>query len=68
MAAGKSEVVSVRVEPRIKNALQAAADLELRSLANMVEVMVIAYCKAHGIPVDPVSKGKAASSSTRVDQ
>lgn len=48
---GKSEVVSVRVEPPIKAALQAAADREMRSLANMVEVMVIAYCRSNGYPL-----------------
>ncbi len=54
MAAGKSEVVSVRVEPPIKAALQAAADREMRSLANMVEVMVIAYCRTNGYPLTGV--------------
>ena len=54
MAAGKSEVVSVRVEPPIKAALQAAADREMRSLANMVEGMVIAYCRSNGYPLPGV--------------
>ena len=54
MAVSKSEVVSVRVEPRIKAALQAVAEGELRSVANMIEVMVVAYCKAHGVPVEGV--------------
>lgn len=54
MAAGKSEVVSVRVEPPIKAALQAAADREMRSLANMFEVMVIAYCRSNGYPLEGV--------------
>ena len=56
MAVSKSEVVSVRVEPRIKVALQAVADRELRSVANMIEVMVIAYCQTHGVPVEGISK------------
>jgi hypothetical protein len=51
MAAGKTHVVSVRVEPHIKAALQAAADKELRSLANMVEIMVLNYCKVNHINV-----------------
>lgn len=55
MAAGKSEVVSVRVEPKIKAALQMAADRELRSLANMIEVMVVAYCRANNVPIDGLS-------------
>jgi len=54
MAIAKSQVVSVRVEPHIKAALQSAADREMRSLANMVEVMVVAYCRAQGYPLDGV--------------
>lgn len=54
MAVAKSQVVSVRVEPPIKAALQAAADREMRSLANMMEVMVVAYCRAQGYPLDGV--------------
>lgn len=54
MSSGKSQVVSVRVEPHIKEAMQAAADRELRSLANMFEVMVVAYCRDRGYPVPGV--------------
>jgi len=54
MAIGKSEVVSVRVEPHIKAALQLAADREMRSLANMFEVMVVAYCRGQGYPLEDV--------------
>lgn len=54
MAVAKSQVVSVRVEPHIKEALQAAAAREMRSVANMLEVMVVSYCRAQGIPLDGV--------------
>jgi len=54
MSVGKTEVVSVRVEPQIKIALQAAAEREMRSLANMVEVMVVAYCRTNGVPLEGV--------------
>lgn len=54
MAVAKSQVVSVRVEPHIKAALQSAAGREMRSLANMVEVMVVAYCRAQGYPLQGV--------------
>ncbi|WP_085318432.1 hypothetical protein [Derxia lacustris] len=54
MAVAKSQVVSVRVEPHIKAAMQSAATREMRSLANMMEVMVVAYCRAHGYPLDGV--------------
>lgn len=56
MSVVKSQVVSVRVEPHIKAALQLAAEREMRSLANMVEVMVVAYCRAQGYPLEGVPK------------
>ena len=46
MAVVKSQVVSVRVEPPIKAALQLAAAREMRSIAN--KVMVVAYCRSQG--------------------
>ena len=65
MAVIKTEVVSVRVEPRIKAALQSAAEREMRSVANMLEVMVVAYCRDRNISVEgnspnlrPVSGGR----------
>lgn len=45
----KTEVVSVRVPPDVKVALVAAAEQERRSLASMVEFMVLEYCRTHGI-------------------
>lgn len=54
MAIAKSQVVSVRVEPHIKAALQTAAEREMRSLANMIEVMVVAYCRAQGHPLEGI--------------
>ena len=65
MATSKSEVVSVRVEPHIKAALQLAADRELRSLANMIEVMVVAYCRVKGVPLEGVSEETLAANKPR---
>lgn len=62
MATNKSETVSVRVEPWIKSALQTAADSEMRSLANMVEVMVVAYCRQHGYLIEVTSKPSMSAS------
>lgn len=56
MSAAKSHVVSVRVEPHIKAALQAAAERELRSVTNMLEVIVVEYCKRNAIQLDPAPK------------
>ncbi|WP_209436002.1 hypothetical protein [Paracidovorax oryzae] len=53
VAVTKTEVVSVRVPPDVKAALIAAAEHERRSLASMVEFMVLQYCKGQGIVVSP---------------
>jgi hypothetical protein len=65
MATSKTEVVSVRVEPPIKAALQAAAERELRSVANMLEVMVVAYCRANDVPLDGVPEDTLPASKPR---
>jgi hypothetical protein len=49
MAVTKTTVISVRVPPDIKAALTAAAQSERRSLATMVEVMVLDYCRTRSI-------------------
>ncbi|HYP82800.1 hypothetical protein [Variovorax sp.] len=63
MTITKSEVVSVRVPPDVKAALITAAGLERRSLASMVEFMVLEYCKTRSIPLD--TEGAAATLSRR---
>jgi len=61
----KTQAVSVRVQPHIKAALQTAAERELRSLANMVEVMVVEYCRAHDFPLDGVPSETLPSAQRR---
>lgn len=61
MAQLKTQVVSVRVEPQIKHALQAAADKERRSLANMIEVMVMTYCQGNGVVVEDMGPQDSSS-------
>lgn len=63
MTITKSEVVSVRVPPDVKAALVTAAALERRSLASMVEFMVLEYCKTRAIPLN--TEGAAATLSRR---
>ncbi len=67
MAGSKSQVVSVRVEPEIKAALQQAADREMRSLANMLEVMVVAYCRSNGYPLRGISDNTLPHVVTKPD-
>lgn len=52
MAIAKSQMVRGGVEPPIKAALQLAAERKSRSLANMFEVMVVAYCRPQGYPLE----------------
>ena len=68
MAVVKSQVVSVRVEPPIKAALQLAAELEMRSIANMVEVMVVAYCRSQGYPLTGIPSDALPATLTRGSQ
>lgn len=64
MSSMKSQMVSVRVQPEIRAALQSAANREMRSLANMMEVMVVAYCRAHGYALEGVSNETLPQSFT----
>ena len=68
MAVVKSHVVSVRVEPPIKAALQLAAEREMRSIANMVEVMVVAYCRSQGYPLTGIPSDALHATLTRGSQ
>lgn len=45
----KTETLNLRVSPALKAALLAAARREHRSMANMVEHLVLGYCEQHGL-------------------
>lgn len=45
----KTTTLTVRIEPDTKAALAAAAKAERRSLANMLEVMVLDWCRDHRV-------------------
>jgi hypothetical protein len=65
MAASKTATLTLRIEPEMKQALQRAAQLEHRSIANMVEVLIREHCRVKGIDtVDPGTKraGKGGTS------
>ncbi|MDT7836268.1 hypothetical protein [Aquabacterium sp. OR-4] len=68
MAVTKTEVVSVRVPPDVKAALVAAAGLERRSLASMVEFMVMDYCTRRGIAgAKSIGGTKGPRKTTQID-
>ena len=47
MASNKTATLTLRLDPTLKDALRNAAEQEHRSLANMVEVMILDYCGRH---------------------
>ena len=53
MPSTKTATLTFRIDPEIKEALRTAAQQERRSLANMIDVMVLDYCRRHDIPVPP---------------
>jgi predicted transcriptional regulator len=62
----KSSVLTVRVAPEVKASLQNAAIAERRSLANMLEVAVLAYCsRAKAAPSALARKAKKKRVSER---
>ena len=44
MATTKTTTLTFRIEPGLKEAVRAAAELEHRSIANMIEMMIRDYC------------------------
>lgn len=51
MAAVKTETITVRIEPAVKEGLKAIAHQERRSLANMIEVVIRDYCGRNGMAI-----------------
>ena len=58
----KTQMLNLRVSPRLKAALQAAARREHRSMANMVEHLVLGYCEEHGLVPEHESEGASDAS------
>ena len=51
MPALKTATLTLRIAPKLKEALRTAASREHRSIANMVEVLVRSHCETAGIPL-----------------
>lgn len=45
--------MSFPVSPKFKESLEVAAASENRSLTNVLETLVVAYCEQHGLSVSP---------------
>jgi len=51
MAATKTETITVRIEPVVKQGLKAMAEKERRSQANMIEIMIRDYCERNAVNI-----------------
>ena len=62
MATTKTATLTFRIDPALKEALREAAYREHRSIANMVEVLILEYCERNDIPFERIGakhkKGK----------
>lgn len=45
----KDETLSIRTSSEVKQLLKAAAEREHRSVASMLEVLILAYAREHGL-------------------
>jgi len=60
MSRVKDETLSIRTSAEIKGLVRMAAERERRSVASMIEVLVLEYAQAHDLKLAP-----RRSSSTR---
>jgi hypothetical protein len=51
VVAKKTAALNIRIDPDIKEAIRVAADRERRSVANMVEMLILKHCKKEGISI-----------------
>ena len=51
MVARKTAALNIRINPDIKEAIRIAADRERRSVANMVEMLILKHCEEVGITI-----------------
>ena len=57
----KSETLSMRVTPEVKRMLQLAAARERRSQTNLLEKLLVDYCRLAGLLVDEHSSGHTSN-------
>ncbi len=58
MATTKTATLTIRVDPSLKEALRTAAQVEHRSIANMIEVLIREHCEKSGISVEQPRKSE----------
>ena len=68
MGTTKTATLTFRIDPGLKHALRVAAQQEHRSIANMVEVLILNYCEQHGIAITDPEDMENDAESTEHDQ
>jgi uncharacterized protein (DUF1778 family) len=61
MSERKTEVVNLRMSPRVKELLRLAAAHERRTLSNMLEVLIEDFCEAKRLRLESGAKTKKAA-------
>ena len=56
MARTKIATLNLRIDPGVKEAVREAAEMEHRSVANMVEILIRRYCDEAGIAIPEQSE------------
>lgn len=68
MASTKTTTLTFRIEPGLKDAVRTAAELEHRSIANMIEIMIRDYCGRKEIAIaeqDNLAQGSKKGPSSQ---
>ena len=63
MSRFKDETLSIRTSAEIKQLLRLAADRERRSVASMIEILVLEYASSHELKLDRLN-GEPAKAGT----
>ncbi|WP_197386763.1 hypothetical protein [Ralstonia pseudosolanacearum] len=61
----KAETLSIRTSAEIKQLLRLAAERERRSVASMVEILVLEYARQHGLQAQAPQPTSAQRSVSR---
>lgn len=64
MAKERSATVTLRVPGTVRELLRAAAEKDHRSMANMLEVLILRYCENNGISI-PIEREIAPPRRTK---
>jgi hypothetical protein len=65
MPRSKDKTLSIRTTEEVKNLLRLAAAQERRSIASMVEILVIAYAQEHNLRSGPALPSRSHQKLTR---